>query len=329
MPVTFDKLLGKPLLHSHPPTTLADLGVTASASELNILDGATLTTTELNYVDGVTSAIQTQIDGKVSDTGDTMTGALTMDYAQPHIFFRTATDDEIAGFTFYDEEDDIKHDFSYYTGNDNFFLDSYQDDGTKITMFTANGENLAFTIDPFGDGVQLHINDTNLYRDSSGYLHTDDTFLAGGDLRTSGDGYFLGGQVNIDSGAGGATNANFYTTNDSTVQGFSFYHDGVIKGGFGHFTGNEMLYLDSYTTGAVKITLWEGNADFNYFAMFPTNPGGSLFRVNATTEINGDLDHNGTNVGFYGTAPVAQQTGVAVTAAAIHAALVSLGLITA
>jgi len=31
---------------------------------LNILDGATLTTTELNYVDGVTSAIQTQIDGK-------------------------------------------------------------------------------------------------------------------------------------------------------------------------------------------------------------------------------------------------------------------------
>lgn len=41
--------------------------VTASASELNILDGATLTTTELNYVDGVTSAIQTQLDGKVDE----------------------------------------------------------------------------------------------------------------------------------------------------------------------------------------------------------------------------------------------------------------------
>jgi hypothetical protein len=36
--------------------------LTATASELNILDGATLTTTELNYVDGVTSAIQDQID---------------------------------------------------------------------------------------------------------------------------------------------------------------------------------------------------------------------------------------------------------------------------
>jgi hypothetical protein len=42
-----------------------------------------------------------------------------------------------------------------------------------------------------------------------------------------------------------------------------------------------------------------------------------------------DLDHDGTNVGFYGATPVAQPTGVAVSAAAIHAALVNLGLITA
>ena len=43
-------------------------GVTASAAELNILDGATLTVTELNYVDGVTSAIQTQLDTKAPAT---------------------------------------------------------------------------------------------------------------------------------------------------------------------------------------------------------------------------------------------------------------------
>ena len=40
-------------------------GVTADASEINILDGATLTTTELNYVDGVTSSIQDQLDAKL------------------------------------------------------------------------------------------------------------------------------------------------------------------------------------------------------------------------------------------------------------------------
>ena len=34
-------------------------------------------------------------------------------------------------------------------------------------------------------------------------------------------------------------------------------------------------------------------------------------------------------LGFYGKAPIARQTGVAVTAGGIHAALVNLGLITA
>lgn len=43
---------------------LSDLGITATASELNTLDGITATVTELNYTDGVTSAIQTQLDGK-------------------------------------------------------------------------------------------------------------------------------------------------------------------------------------------------------------------------------------------------------------------------
>lgn len=44
--------------------TPADIGVAASAAELDILDGATLSTAELNFVDGVTSAIQTQLDAK-------------------------------------------------------------------------------------------------------------------------------------------------------------------------------------------------------------------------------------------------------------------------
>ena len=39
-------------------------GMTASTDELNILDGALVSTTELNYLDGVTSAVQTQINGK-------------------------------------------------------------------------------------------------------------------------------------------------------------------------------------------------------------------------------------------------------------------------
>ena len=57
--------------------SLADLGVTATAAELNLLDGVTATTAELNYVDGVTSNVQTQLNAKVA-TGanvNTLVGA--------------------------------------------------------------------------------------------------------------------------------------------------------------------------------------------------------------------------------------------------------------
>ena len=52
-------------------------GATLSAAELNILDGATLSTVELNYVDGVTSAIQTQLDAKAPLASPTFTGTTT------------------------------------------------------------------------------------------------------------------------------------------------------------------------------------------------------------------------------------------------------------
>lgn len=56
-------------------------------------------------------------------------------------------------------------------------------------------------------------------------------------------------------------------------------------------------------------------------------------QINSTTQM--ELQHDGTNrimtnatgMGFFNATPVAKPTGVAVTAAAIHAALVSLGLI--
>lgn len=45
-------------------TSLKDLGITATATELNKLDGVTASTTELNYVNGATSNIQTQLNNK-------------------------------------------------------------------------------------------------------------------------------------------------------------------------------------------------------------------------------------------------------------------------
>jgi hypothetical protein len=65
--------------------------LTASAAELNILDGVTATTAELNFTDGVTSAIQTQLDGKVSTTNGAVTTAATGSAVVRNISFSTAT----------------------------------------------------------------------------------------------------------------------------------------------------------------------------------------------------------------------------------------------
>jgi hypothetical protein len=67
---------------------LENFGLTATAAELNTLDGITATVTELNYVDGVTSNIQTQLNGKANSShthsylplsGGTLTGELKIE----------------------------------------------------------------------------------------------------------------------------------------------------------------------------------------------------------------------------------------------------------
>jgi hypothetical protein len=65
--------------------------VTATAGELNILDGATLTTAELNYLDGVTSDVQTQLDAKVDEVNGAVTTAAVGSVVVRNIALSTAT----------------------------------------------------------------------------------------------------------------------------------------------------------------------------------------------------------------------------------------------
>jgi hypothetical protein len=58
-------------------------GITASTSELNLLDGVTATTTELNYVDGVTSGIQSQLNDKAPLASPALTGTPSAPTATP------------------------------------------------------------------------------------------------------------------------------------------------------------------------------------------------------------------------------------------------------
>ena len=61
--------------------TMNGTDVTATATEINVLDGITATTAELNYTDGVTSNIQTQLDAKAATSGANFTGAVDVDAA--------------------------------------------------------------------------------------------------------------------------------------------------------------------------------------------------------------------------------------------------------
>jgi len=53
-------------------------GLTASAAELNKMNGVTATTAQLNHTDGVTSNIQTQLDTKAPTASPTFTGTATI-----------------------------------------------------------------------------------------------------------------------------------------------------------------------------------------------------------------------------------------------------------
>lgn len=70
--------------HTHTVSQISDL--TATASELNVLDGITATTAELNHMDGVTSNVQTQLDGKAASS-------------HSHTITATATDDDVIVLT--------------------------------------------------------------------------------------------------------------------------------------------------------------------------------------------------------------------------------------
>ena len=48
------------------PQKIYGTSITATAADINIMDGVTATTTEINYLDGVTGNIQTQIDANTT-----------------------------------------------------------------------------------------------------------------------------------------------------------------------------------------------------------------------------------------------------------------------
>lgn len=77
--------------------TINGTDVTATAAELNIMDGVTATTAELNYVDGVTSNVQTQLDAKAPTASPTFTTKIVT----PKVEFTNWTITETGGVLYF------------------------------------------------------------------------------------------------------------------------------------------------------------------------------------------------------------------------------------
>ena len=132
-------------LNTDKVETLADLSITSTATEINLLDGVTATTAELNYVDGVTSNIQTQLGTKLPLAGGTMTGT-------------------IAGFTSTGIDDNA-------TGNA-ITINSSENVGIGVVPESWFGNQTALQIGGTGAALSADIGaayySNNAYRDSSG-----------------------------------------------------------------------------------------------------------------------------------------------------------------
>jgi hypothetical protein len=90
---------------SNTTYSLSSFGITATAAELNKLDGVTTTATQLNYLNTLTSNVQTQLNGKAASShthsylplsGGTLTGRLT---ANGRIAAPTSGSSWISGMT--------------------------------------------------------------------------------------------------------------------------------------------------------------------------------------------------------------------------------------
>lgn len=143
--------------------------------------------------------------------------------------------------------------------------------------------------------------------------------LSGGDLGSyaiyvaGNNQSFLGGGVL----AGGVNCLNAFasaiTTAETDAKGLSIANPSVS--GAGAVTNVYGVYINTLSRGA------SGN-----YAIYVE---GNQSYFGGTVRIDGSLFHNGSTAGFFGTAAVSKPTGVAVSAAGIHAALVTLGLIAA
>jgi hypothetical protein len=194
--------------------------------------------------------------------------------------------------------------FTRTTGNNPFLTLEAGDDGTAALAASGLGAQLELSA-ANGDASHVGGEVTITSGNSLGQSGGDIQVTAGSD---SGGG--IGGNVTVQSGRGTIGRGGDVDIR-AHPQGAAGGRGGrvTISGGAGATAGGR-VELDAGAPNG-EVVMYSG--DSNQYVQLD----------------NGGLQIGATKLGFYQAATVVQPTGVAVTAAGIHAALVSLGLITA
>lgn len=144
-----------------------------------------------------------------------------------------------------------------------------------------------------------------------GATHTRAVFIANFSL--------IGGTITITDNA---TDAYVHAVGTAN---FIDHKTAEIRGGVG---ANPLVIAGQATSGTGVDFRVKNNVAADTTWVYVTAGGANPIVVLPLHIVaQGMLEHTGTTAGFYSTSPIAKPTGVAVTAAGIHAALVALGLI--
>jgi hypothetical protein len=160
--------------------------------------------------------------------------------------------------------------------------------------------------------------------------------LRGGD----GDATHVGGEVNLTAGTSAGQSGGAVTVTAGNDSAGGAGGDVTIQSGGSVGADGGDISIVANPSGAagddggqIVITGGAGTDHGGAVTVQAGAPDGAVYLANGIFTQSVQVDNDGltvatTKVGFYSTPPVVQPTGVAVTAAAIHAALVALGLIT-
>ena len=228
--------------------SIGGTAITATAAELNVLDGITATTAELNYTDGVTSNIQTQLNTKAPIASPTFTGTVTI----PTVDINAgAIDNTTIGAT------------TASTGN----FSTLSIGGTAITATAAelnilDGVTATTAEINYLDGVTSNI------QTQINQLQTGDTDLEAIAALTPTDGVFIVGDGSTWVAESGAT---VRTSLGLTIGTDVLAYDSNLQSFVTTFT----IPTTDGTSGQALLTDGAGNISFGDVDALPTQTGNS------------------------------------------------------